>query len=143
MIARTEVEEMSGTTRIVYDKQCPACSAYCELAKANAPHAEIELIDARAASDLMVEITRRGMDIDEGMVVAIDGQLYFGADGIHRLATAADTTNLFNRFSRLLFGNRFMANLLYPWLKSARNVLLKLKGVRKINNLKRPGSDRF
>lgn len=143
MTTLAEVEEVRGPIRIVYDKQCPACSAYCELAKAYAPPGDIELIDARAESDLMAEITRRGMDIDEGMVVAIDGQLHYGAAGIHRLATAASTGHLFNRFSRLLFKSKFMADLLYPWLKSVRNVLLKLKGVRRINNLKRPGSDRF
>ncbi len=134
---------MSEKIRIVYDKQCPACSAYCLLAKAHAEPGQIELIDAREQSDLMTEITRRGMDIDEGMVVEIEGELHYGADGIHRLATAANKTNFFNRFSRLLFKSERVANLLYPLMKAVRNILLRLMGIRRINNLEQLGNDRF
>lgn len=134
---------MSDKIRIVYDKQCPACSAYCLLAKAHAEPGQIELIDARDPSDLMAEITRRGMDIDEGMVVEVDGELHYGADGIRRLATVENKKNFFNRVNRILFKNERMARRLYSLLKAVRNILLKLLGIRRINNLERPGKDRF
>lgn len=134
---------MSEQIRIVYDKECPACHAYCRLAKANAGPEEVVLIDARDKSDLMEEITNRGLDIDEGMVVAVGGELHYGADAIHILARVQQEKTLFNHANRLLFKKARIARLLYPLLRAVRNFLLKLLGVKRINNLNQPGNDKF
>ena len=134
---------MSDNIDIVYDKQCPACSAYCEMAQASGQPAPVNLIDARDESDLMAEITARGWDIDDGMVVRLQGSLYYGAEAIHELARRDTGRRLFNRINRLLFKHPRAARVLYPCLRSVRNLLLKLLGVGRINNLGVQGRDRF
>ncbi len=90
----------------------------------------------------MGEITRRGLDIDEGMVLVADGRFYYGADAIHAVArlTSPGAAGALNRW---LFGSPRRARFLYPWLRSGRNLLLKLLGRTRINNLRLPGNERF
>jgi hypothetical protein len=91
----------------------------------------------------MQMINARGLDIDQGMVLKLDDQLYCGADAIHALALLSTDSGIFNRLNYWLFRSAWLSRLLYPVLRALRNLLLKLLGRRKINNLGRAGSDRF
>lgn len=137
-----------GNTRetevlLVYDRQCPACEFYCKHAQIDAGHGTLQRIDARESSGILDRITRAGLDIDQGMVLEADGQLYYGAEAIHELARRAPQAGAFHRLSRALFGSHARARRLYPVLRACRNALLKLLGKSKINNLGRPHHDRF
>lgn len=127
--------------QLVYDKQCPVCDLYCSLADVG--DGRLLRIDAREDGELMREVTERGLDIDEGMVLKVDGQLYYGAEAIHQLALASPNTGIFNRFTRLMFRSRRIANVLYPVLRALRNLLLRLLGKTRINNLQTPGKTHF
>ena len=71
---------------LVYDKECPACHAYCQVVRIRESVGELRIVDAREESAVMEEITGAGMDIDQGMVLKMGDQLYYGADAIHALA---------------------------------------------------------
>ncbi len=138
MATRHEAEVL-----LVYDRQCPACEFYCRRAEIDAAHGTLRRIDAREPSEIRDQITRAGLDIDQGMVLATNGHLYYGADAIHELARRAPARGAFHRLSHGLFGSAARARRLYPVLRACRNVLLKLLGRTKINNLGRPHNDRF
>ena len=128
---------------LVYDRECPLCDAYCRTARRRALIPGLQLANAREDTVAMGEITRQGLDIDEGMVLKVDGDLYYGADAIHALAGMGRTAGAFNRVNRGLFGSRARARLLYPLLRLGRNLLLKALGRTRINNLRLPGRERF
>lgn len=128
---------------LVYDRECPACKFYCQHARIDPAYGTLQRIDAREPSDVLNKITRAGLDIDQGMVVATNGCLYYGADAIHELARRAPRVGVFHRFSRMLFGSSARAQFLYPILRTGRNLLLKLLGKSRINNLGKPHNDRF
>jgi len=128
---------------LIYDKQCPACDLYCRLIRIRESVGRLVLVDARDAGPLMDEITGAGLDIDQGMVVKVGSQLYYGADAIHALALMSTRHGIFNRVAYLAFASRGVASFLYPALRTLRNLLLKLLGKGKVNNLGRPGNDRF
>jgi len=128
---------------LVYDKQCPACDHYCKLVKIRETVGELKLVDARQSTAVMAEITALGLDIDQGMVLKLDGQIYYGAEAIHILSLIGTRSGVFNRFNYWLFRSRRLSRIFYPALKVCRNLLLKLLGVTKINNLKIEGNDRF
>ena len=136
---------MSDADRIevVYDKECPICDFYCQRIDVRESVGELVRVDARDDSEIMNEITSLGLDIDEGMVVRVGGELYYGADAIHELANLSSKKGFVNNAARLSFGSRRLARLLYPLFKSLRNLLLKMLGKSRINNLQRPGNDRF
>lgn len=140
---QAEREAPAATVQLVYDRECPVCELYCTNTRLDRAAPELELVDAREDSAVMAEITDAGLDIDEGMVVKVDGQLLYGPEAVHKLAELSDRRGLFNRLGRLGFGGTARARVLYPVAKALRNILLKLLGKTRINNLEQPGRDRF
>lgn len=128
---------------LVYDKQCPACDYYCNLARIRESVGRLILVDARSGGPVMDEITAAGLDIDQGMVLKVGDTLYYGADAIHVLALMGTNTGVFNRLTHWCFRSRPVARVLYPVLRTCRNLLLKFLGKTKINNLGVSGNDRF
>ncbi len=134
------------TTRevlLVYDKECPVCDVYCQRVRIPESVGVLQLVNARDESVAMDEITRRGLDIDHGMVVIVDGVLHYGADAIHALTTMATHEGLSGRINRWMFGSAIRARVLYPALRSLRNLLLKILRKSRINNLRQPANSRF
>jgi len=128
---------------LVYDKECPACNNYCQMVRIRESVGELQLVDAREDSPIMDEITAADLDIDEGMVLKMDDQLYYGADAIHALSLISSRSGVFNRLVYWVFKSKRVSHVLYPMLKLGRLVLLKLMGKSRINNLNLSGNDRF
>ena len=128
---------------VVYDKQCPACDYYCNLVRIRESVGRLILVDARDNGPIMEEITAAGLDIDQGMVVKVGTQLYYGADAIHVLALMGTNKGLFNRMAYWAFRSRAVSKVFYPLLRTCRNLLLKALGKTKINNLRISGNDKF
>ena len=128
---------------LVYDRECPVCHNYCQAVRIRAAAGQLKIINAREPSDILQEITAHGLDIDQGMVLKLDDQLYYGADAIHALALLSTRSGIFNRLNYWLFRSARLSRLLYPVLRALRNLLLKLLGRRRINNLGHAGNDNF
>lgn len=128
---------------VVYDKQCPACDYYCNMVRIKESVGRIVLVDARDGGPILDEITAKGLDIDQGMVVKVGNQIYYGPDAIHALSLMGTNQGLFNRFAYWSFRSRSVSRVLYPALKTFRNLLLKILRKTKINNLRTEGNDRF
>ena len=121
---------------LVYDRECPACKAYCKLVRITESVGDLRIVDARKGSVVMDEITAKGLDIDQGMVLKIGEQFYYGADAIHMLAMIGSRSGMFNRFNYWMFKSQTRSAIFYPILRFFRNQLLKILGKTKINNLK-------
>ena len=128
---------------VVYDKQCPACDYYSNLVRIKESVGQLVLVDARDGGPIMEEITAKGLDIDQGMVAKVGNELYYGADAIHVLALMGTNKGFFNRLAYWSFRSRAVSKVLYPILRACRNLLLKILGKTKINNLQVGGNDRF
>ena len=128
---------------LVYDKECPACHFYCEIVRIRSDLGNLRLIDAREDGAAMDRITKLGLDIDQGMVLILDEELYYGSDAIHMLSLLGTRSGFFNRLNYWVFRNKRIASVLYPILRSLRNLLLKILGKTKINNLNLENNTRF
>lgn len=135
--------KMTKQVVLVYDKECPACDNYCRLVRIREDIGELVLVDARDPSPILDEITALGWDIDQGMVLKLEQQLYYGSDAIHMLSLLGSRSGVFNRLNYWLFKSKRLSHLLYPLLRALRNLLLKLLGKTKINNLGLADNDRF
>ena len=136
---------MSNTQDIllVYDKECPACNYYCNLARIRSSVGNLVLVNARGDSPVMREITAAGLDIDQGMVLKVGDKLYYGSDAIHALSLMSTRSGIFNRLSYFFFRSENVSAVLYPVLRACRNLLLKMLRKSKINNLGTANNDRF
>ena len=128
---------------LVYDKECPVCNAYCQIVRIRASVGDLKIVDARKRSDVMDEITAKGLDIDQGMVLKIGDQLYYSSDAIHALAIISSRSGIFNRFNYWVFRSKTISSWLYPFLRFFRNILLKILRKTKINNLEVPDNEKF
>lgn len=128
---------------LIYDRECPACNFYCQIIQIRNTVGELKIIDARETSDIMDEITIQGLDIDQGMVLKMGSELYYGSDAIHALALISSRSGLFNRLNYWMFKSTTLSKVIYPLLRFCRNLLLKVLGKSKINNLKLPDNENF
>lgn len=128
---------------LVYDNECPACDNYCRMVRIRDSVGTLKLVNARESSEVMCEITRQGLDIDQGMVLKVGDVLYYGSDAIHALSLLGSPSGVFNRMNYWLFRSKARATFFYPLLRNCRNLLLKILRKTKINNLGLQGNDRF
>lgn len=106
--------------RVVYDGECPFCSRYVQLMRLK-EHYEVELVDARLEHD---KAQGYGLDLNEGMIADLDGNVYHGADAVWLLSTLSERPGMLSR--------RGVANALYPWLRRGRHLTLRLLGRKPI-----------
>ena len=128
---------------LVYDRECPACNVYCQVVKIRESVGNLRIVDARENSEVLHEITAEGLDIDQGVVLKMGDQLYYGSDAIHTLALIGSRSGILNRINYWVFKSKKISSILYPFLRFLRNLLLKILGKSKINNLEIKGNDKF
>lgn len=121
---------------LVYDYECPLCDMYCRAIRIKKDIGSLHLVDARRPNKLMDEITAKGIDIDNGMVLKLDNAIYYGSEAIHVLTLLSTPSGVFNKINYWVFSSKFVARMLYPICRSIRNVLLfNIMKRKKINNL--------
>ncbi len=127
-----------GGVWFVYDGKCPLCQMGATHLRIKEAVGQLHLLDKRETTNdhpLIREINDRKLDLDKGMVVKMGGRLYQGIDALHVMALIGSSKGWFNRINAVLFRYRPVAVLCYPFLRGARNLLLKIKGVPPIKNL--------
>ena len=120
---------------LVYDGDCPVCRNYTQHLSIKQAAGTFELLNARDNPLIMQEINALNLDMDEGFVLKIGERFCHGADAIHTLALLSTRANFVNRMNYLIFRSKTLSRLLYPALRSGRNLLLIVLGKRKLNNL--------
>lgn len=128
---------------LVYDQECPVCSAYVRMVRIRKDIGSLELVNGRERSSVMDEITGAGLDIDQGMVLKMHDRFYFGADAVHMLALISTRYGWFNRLNHRIFGSPTLSKTLYPIARAGRNLLLKLLRRTRIDNLDQFDDKRF
>jgi predicted DCC family thiol-disulfide oxidoreductase YuxK len=88
---------------LVYDRECPACNVYCQVVKIRESVGHLRIVDARENSEVLHEITAKGLDIDQGVVLKMGDQLYYGSDAIHTLALIGSRSGILNRIFCIRF----------------------------------------
>ena len=143
-VEATPMHPMDSTQiYLVYDRECPVCEAYCRMICVREAAGVLRLVNARDAGEIMDEITAKGFDIDEGMVLKVGNALYYGADAIHVLSLMSNRSGVFNRLTYWIFRSKGLSAVLYPLLRFFRNLLLKILRKSRINNLRLPRREKF
>ena len=116
---------------LVYDGECPLCSAYARrVASAAGDAGGIALVDARSGGPPVAELRRLAYNPDAGMTLKLGGQYYFGSAALHRLAQLSAGRGALGMANRLLFRHRPAARLCYPLLQAGRRLLLRLRSIK-------------
>lgn len=109
---------------IIYDGDCLFCRAYTRLLRLQQANASVEMLSARSDDPRIHAYWQQGHDLNAGMLVILNNQVYAGADAMHVLASCSSGSDFFNRLHRVIFSSRRLAAFLYPILKLGRRITL-------------------
>lgn len=111
---------------LIYDGSCPFCAKYVEFTRFKAAVGPIRLIDARSSAPEVEAAARSGFNLDDGMLLHLDGRTYHGADCLNRVALLSSRSGVLNRTSRALFRSPTISRLAYPILRAGRRATLRV-----------------
>jgi predicted DCC family thiol-disulfide oxidoreductase YuxK len=112
--------------KLLYDGECQLCNGLaCSLKQSNP---DLEIIDARQASAERASAEKQGIDLNEGMVMIVDGRQYYADEALTYSAGNLRAEGLTGGFMRLLFRHKRATQTLYPVLVLLRKLLLRLAG---------------
>lgn len=121
----------------IYDGECPICKQAAKALRIKKTFGTLSTLDARAHTDdpLIDAINHKNLDLDEGMVIYVDGQFFHGKEALQFMAKYGEAHNIFMATLRSLFWSKILSRLMYPWMRATRNYLLRRKKVKRIDNL--------
>lgn len=111
--------------RVYYDKECPFCekySNYIELKKLY----DIELIDARTNRKLINELRKNGFDINDGVILELDSQIFQGFEAVQKIDNLLNINDLKSKLFSFLVNLNIFEKIIYPSLKFLRKIVLQL-----------------
>ncbi|MCI5060524.1 MAG: DUF393 domain-containing protein [Alphaproteobacteria bacterium] len=110
--------------KIYYDGECPFCSNYVAYLHLQESVGEVVIVNLREKPEVVQEFLERGYDVNEGMVLDLEGKLYHGPEVLTQLALMSTRHDLFNKLNYCIFKKPAIARILYPVLRFGRNVTL-------------------
>ena len=123
---------------LVYDGDCPICSAYCKALAIRQLESRFEIVNARQYHPILENIKEMELNLEEGFVLKIENEYFHGADAINRLALITTHSGLFNRLNYFIFKSAYLSKILYPFLRTGRSIFLYLMGIKKLDKMDWP-----
>jgi predicted DCC family thiol-disulfide oxidoreductase YuxK len=114
---------------IIYDGDCPFCRNYVSLMKLRTVFGKVRLVDARADSDSVLLLAKRGFDINEGMAVILGNTIYFGEDAVTLISSISGWRSPLGRLVARILIDKKRAHVLYPIMKAGRRLALRALGI--------------
>ncbi len=124
-----------GGMTVIYDGECPLCSAYVRVVRLRDIVDHLELVDARDSQRRTQALQKLGYNLNDGMIVLYNRTIYHGADGVHIISMLSGRSGFANGILRLFMSNKSIAKFSYPLLRAGRNLLLRIRGVEQIASL--------
>lgn len=113
---------------VLYDGDCPVCSAYVAMSSLRRLRPDFSVINAREDPDLVAQMRALGFEVNESFLVRLDGHVYSGGAATRLISSLGSGNPLIRRVALYVIGGGPWAEALYPWLRSGRNTLLRLLG---------------
>jgi predicted DCC family thiol-disulfide oxidoreductase YuxK len=114
---------------LIYDGDCPVCGAYVAMSRLRQLYPNVQVMNARSEPARVAKLRGEGYEINEGMILSLDGKIYFGADAMRMIASLGRLSSSPWRRTTLAFlGAAPWAKRLYPLLNRGRRVLLRTLG---------------
>ncbi len=118
---------------ILYDGDCPFCSNFVKMVQLRKAVGPVALLNIRENKELADHYAAKGFNLDQGMLLHLDGQDYWGADCMNRIALLSSESDAFNKLNAAVFRHQRLSRVLYPVLRTGRNLSLWLMGRRRIS----------
>lgn len=117
---------MKQKLTLYYDHECPFCKNYAGFIQLKR-HYDLELKNAREYHAEIRSLCKE-LDINEGLVVLVEGKCLQGIDALRYLDTAMEKKGLLAKLHGIWNVKNSLSPLLYRGIKSLRKMVLFLLG---------------
>lgn len=124
---------LSGKTLMIYDGDCPFCTRFVAWQSLRASVGPVDMLNARDGGEYISVLWDAGYDFNEGMVLIWNDQIFHGDDCVHRLALLSSRSGVFNKLNSVIFKSPRISALLYPVLRTGRNITLQVIGRKRLS----------
>ncbi len=131
----TNSEDTSFKDEIIvyYDGECPFCQNYSEYLYLKNNYS-FQILDARQYPEKMKEFYQMGYDINTGMILSYNNQLFVGRKAVNKIGKLSHKIRLKDKILDAILSNRYGMIILYPLIKGMRRLVLLFLGVKKFNH---------
>ncbi len=130
---RTEGESSPGIRSLdsflLYDGECVYCRTFARKSRIRTPAGKrLRFIDGREAPGLVKELRQNACDLEDGMILVLEGRRYQGAEAMAVLGSMATEPGWVNALTRWVGSSSGRARFFYPWFRRLRYLGLWLSG---------------
>ena len=118
---------MLNKIKLYYDKECPFCNEYSKYVELRKVY-DIEIINAREALDKLKDYKDKGFDINNGMIIEFEDNIFQGSDAIKIIDKYIVKKGIIDRFLSVFIHFPGFKSIIYPIVKIIRLIVLKLLG---------------
>lgn len=118
---------MLNKIKLYYDKECPFCNEYSKYVELRKVY-DIEIINAREALDKVKDYKDKGFDINNGMIIEFEDNIFQGSDAIKIIDKYIIKKGIIDRFLSVFIHFPGFKSIIYPIVKIIRLIVLKLLG---------------
>tara|TARA_A100001015_G_scaffold317123_2_gene433219 strand:+ start:272 stop:655 length:384 start_codon:yes stop_codon:yes gene_type:complete len=111
---------------ILYDGECPFCKSFILLMNLRKNIPDIEILNARDMHGLVVNFREQGMEINDGMIMRLNGTTFFGDEVLIVISDLGRGEGFGFKLVRAVFKHEVVAKNLYPILVNCRAVFFRL-----------------
>lgn len=116
---------MLKTIKLYYDKECPFCNEYSKYIELRKVY-DIEIINAREELEKLNDFKNKGFDINNGMIIEYEGNIFQGSDAIKIVDKYIIKKGIVDRLMSLFIHFPGFKSIIYPIVKIIRLIVLKL-----------------
>ena len=119
--------------KLYYDEDCPFCNEYSKYVELRQTY-DIEIINARGALDKLKDFKNKGFDINKGMIIEYEDNIFQGSDAIKIIDKYIVKKGIIDRLLSVFIHFPGFKSIIYPLVKIIRLIVLRLLGRKtKIN----------
>ena len=121
---------------IIYDEECPFCADFVALNNLRQSGYLVKLVNARDNDDELISDLSSKYNLDDGMIVIVDGSVLYGTAAAMFIAASYSRRGIRSAIYALLLSNKYMAATVYPVLVALRKLFFRIIGKSFINEKK-------
>ena len=110
---------------LFYDGECPFCKEYSKYVQLRKKF-DVRIINARDSLNEIKKFKELGFDINDGMILEFNDEIYQGADAIKYVDNQLINKKFSDKFYSLFIKSTSFKKFIYPLIKLVRILTLKI-----------------